>query len=87
MIFVAIIIAIGLWKKQDKLYWKNAVIAFAIQYLATFLFYRGKGLVAVQLGEDLWYISFICGMILGWVIPIWLVKKAYKMPLPKPSTP
>ena len=91
MIFLVVVIALGISHKQDKRYWILAASASAIQLLAHILFNgcgslenRGlDGYVTAYVrqatndgSEVLWIFPFV--MVLGWVLPIYMVSKGYK---------
>jgi hypothetical protein len=91
MIFLVVVIALGISHKQDKRYWILAASASAIQLLAHILFNgcgslenRGlDGYVTAYVrqatndgSEVLWIFPF--AMVLGWVLPIYMVSKGYK---------
>jgi hypothetical protein len=91
MLFLVVILILGFLPKQNKRYWMLAALAFAIQNMASMLFYAGGTLEdpsgdgyitawvrqATQDGpEVLWVLPFAMG--LGWVLPIFLVYKGYK---------
>jgi len=91
MIFLVVLIALGITHKQDKRYWVLAASASATQLLAHMLFNgcgslenRGfDGYVTAYVrqatndgAEVLWIFPF--AMVLGWVLPIYMVSKGYK---------
>ncbi len=91
MIFLVVVIALGITHKQDKRYWVLAASASATQLLAHMLFNgcgslenRGlDGYVTAYVrqatndgSEVLWIFPF--AMVLGWVLPIYMVSKGYK---------
>ena len=91
MIFLVVVIALGISHKQDKRYWVLAASASSIQLLAHILFngcgsLENRGLdgyvtayvrQATNVGtEVLWIFPF--AMVLGWVLPIYMVSKGYK---------
>jgi hypothetical protein len=90
MIFLVVVIALGITHKQDKHYWVLAAGASATQLLAHILFNgcgslenRGfDGYVTTYVRqatsdgtEVLWIFPF--AMVLGWVLPIYMVSKGY----------
>ena len=91
MIFLIVVIALGIFHKQDRPYWILSAGASAIQLFAHLLFNgcgtlenRGvDGYVTAFVRqttndgpEVLWIFPF--AMLLGWVLPIFMIFKGYK---------
>ena len=91
MIFLVVVITLGISHKQDKRYWVLAASASSIQLLAHILFngcgsLENRGLdgyvtayvrQATNVGTEVLRI-FPFAMVLGWVLPIYMVSKGYK---------
>jgi hypothetical protein len=91
MIFLVSVIALGILHKQDKRYWVLAASASAIQ-LFTHLLFNGCGSLenrgldgyvtayvrqATNNGPEVVWI-FPIAMLLGWVLPIYMIFIGYK---------
>ena len=91
MIFLIAVIALGIFHKQDKRYWVLAASASAIQLFAHLLF-NGCGSLQDR-GVDGYITAFVrqatndgpevvwifpIAMLLGWVLPIYMIYIGYK---------
>ena len=91
MIFLIVVIALGVFHKQDKRYWVLAASASAIQ-LFTHLLFNGCGSLenrgldgyvtayvrqATNNGPEVVWM-FPIAMLLGWVLPIYMIFIGYK---------
>jgi hypothetical protein len=91
LFFFAVIVLLGFFPKQDKRYWMLGALALVVQALAGILFNAsgtlenpsGDGYITGfirQMTKDgssvLWVFPF--AMLMGWVVPIYIVYKGYK---------
>jgi hypothetical protein len=91
MIFLIAVIALGIFHKQDKRYWVLSASASAIQLFAHLLF-SGCG-TSENRGVDGYVTAFVrqatndgpevlwifpIAMLLGWVLPIYMISIGYK---------
>jgi hypothetical protein len=90
MLFIAIIVIIGIFRRQTFKYWRNSVLAVIFQIIWSVLFHQDYGILAPSLDSFgpvivlLWAAIVILG---AWGIPIYLVRAGYqKPPLKSPGS-
>lgn len=102
MLFLAIVAVIGFTRKQPSRYWFHAAAALAIQLTATALF-AGGGTLEDPTGDGLLTrivrqaandgpavaLMILPALLVGWGIPIYLVKRGYvrREQFPAPVAP
>lgn len=89
MLLIAVVVIVGLVRRQPGRYWWHALAAVVVQNLAWQLFNAGgtvqnpsgDGLVTALIrsygGDEAVLLLFPFAMLTGWVIPIWLVVRGY----------
>lgn len=93
MLFLTIILAIGLIARRTRRYWAYSYVAVAMQILS-YILLSGGG--SIENPEKDGYLTrlivrgpaepfivlpwFAMAMFTGWAMPIWLVRRGYKIP-------